>query len=740
MDPAELYQQTFRLEADELLGEIEAVILLIEENPADDDAINRLFRAVHTMKGSGGMFGLTDIADFSHGLESVLDKVRSKQLDVSHELIDLTLAYRDQVAIMLHAADDGVAVDTDRVEDIGRRLAALCPPAAARGGPLTGQPPSAAAANGGGDTGGSEVAAGSEGTAGIGGTARTGAVAAAKVSYRIRFAPQPPLFLSGTEPALLLDELRGLGDCTVVAHADDIPLLEDADPEGCHLSWDILLTTASGIDPIKDVFAFVEDLSKIEIEDVSTDFVLNPDAPLPRLGDILLRRGDVAVADLNDALRSQSKLGELLVDGGAVSGAKVVAALSEQQSIARQQSVAKNDSVRVPSDKLDALINLVGELVTNQARLGQVTGDTGNLLLQAPVEEAERLIGELRDIVLTVRMMPIGATFSRFKRLVRDLSGELHKQIELATKGAETELDKTVIDRLGDPLVHLIRNCIDHGIESPAERTRAGKPAMGTITLMAAHQGANVIISVIDDGAGLNTAAILGKARERGLVAADAELSDKEIFELIFLPGFSTAQTVTGVSGRGVGMDVVKREVDSLRGSIDVYSEPGHGTRIELSLPLTLAIIEGLMVHVAEDRFVIPLAAVEECMELTADRFATTSTRNIIHVRGGAVPLLRLRDIFSLPGSRPPLEQAVVVNVADFRVGLAVDQVIGNHQTVIKSLGKLYRRADCISGATITGDGNVALILDLAGIVRSARNDEAAIVSRGAAIRRPVAA
>jgi two-component system chemotaxis sensor kinase CheA len=715
MDPADLYQQTFRLEADELLAEIEAVILLIEENPEDDDAVNRLFRAVHTMKGSGGMCGLTDIANFSHGLESVLDKVRSKQLRVSRALIDLTLAYRDQVAIMLRADGDGVAVDTDRAADITRRLAALCPPAAPSGGPAPNQQPPDATSDVASPNPKPLVAAPND----------------PSVSYRIRFAPQPPLFLSGTEPALLLDELRGLGDCAVVAHADDVPLLEDADPEACHLSWDILLTTASGKDAIKDVFAFVEDISKIDIEDVSTDFIHNPDEPPPRLGDILLRRGDIATRDLDDALRSQARLGELLVGGGVVSGAKVASALTEQQSIARQQLAAKNDSVRVPSDKLDALIDLVGELVTNQARLGQVTGDTGNLLLQAPVEEAERLIGELRDIVLTVRMMPIGATFSRFKRLVRDLSGDLHKQIDLVTRGAETELDKTVIDRLGDPLVHLIRNCIDHGIESPEARTRSGKPPTGTITLTAVHQGANVIISVIDDGAGLDTTAILAKARD---------LSEREIFELIFLPGFSTARTVTGVSGRGVGMDVVRREVDSLRGSIDVHSEPGHGTRIDLSLPLTLAIIEGLMVHVADDKFVIPLAAVEECMELTADRFATTSGRNIIHVRGAPVPLMRLRDIFSLPEPRPPLEQAVVVNVADVRVGLAVDQVIGNHQTVIKSLGKLYRKADCISGATITGDGNVALILDLAGIIRSARNDEAAVVARNAAMRRPVAA
>jgi len=708
MDAADGYLETFRQEADELLGEIEAVILLMEENPADDDAINRLFRAVHTLKGSGGMCGFTDIANFSHGLESVLDKVRSKQLIVSHELIDITLAYRDQVAIMLHVGDGGDAVDIDRVVDITRRLAALCPPAEKIIVPSAIMPASRLVANG------------------------------SNVTYRIRFAPQPALFLSGTEPALLLNELRDLGECAVIAHVDDIPSLEESDPESCYLSWDIVLTTSAGLDAIRDVFVFVEDSSKIAIEDISSDAVLNPDTPTARLGEILLQRGDVETRHLHDSLARQSRLGELLVDSGLVSSTKVASALSEQHSVAKQQAAAKNDSVRVPSDKLDALINLLGELVTNQARLSQIARTTGDMALAAPVEEADRLTDELRDIVLNIRMMPIGTTFSRFKRLVRDLSGELGKQIELVTEGAETELDKTVIDRLGDPLVHLIRNSIDHGIEHPDERIQAGKSAKGTITLSAVHKGASVVISIIDDGWGLDTATILGKAKEKGLIPANTDLTEKEIFALIFLPGFSTAKTVTDVSGRGVGMDVVRREIESLRGSIEVHSEPGHGTRIDLSLPLTLAIIEGLLVHVAEERYVIPLSAIEECLELTPDRFATTIERNVIQVRGSPVPLVRLRDIFSLPEPRPLLEQAVVVDVGEFRIGLAVDQVIGNHQTVIKSLGKFYRKADCISGATIMGDGNVALILDLAGIVRSAKNDEAVVIARNTQARRLV--
>jgi two-component system chemotaxis sensor kinase CheA len=706
MDGTDRHLETFRQEADELLAEIEAVVLLIEENPGDDDAINRLFRAVHTLKGSGGMFGLTDVASFSHGLESVLDKVRGKQLAISRELIDLTLAYRDQVGLMLHVGESGVGSDSGLVDEIKCRLEALCPQ------PKKIEPPASKPSSYAGKTG---------------------------VTYRIRFTPHPDLFRTGTEPALLLDELRGLGVCAVVAHFDDTPTIEDGDPESCHLAWDIVLTTAADVDAVRDVFVFVEDTSKIVIEDVSSDVILDPDAPQPRLGDILVQRGDLATEALKEPLSRQPRLGEMLVDSGQVSSTKVASALIEQQAIVRQQTAAKSDSVRVPSDKLDALINLLGELVTNQARLSQIARKIGDLGLAAPVEEADRLTDDLRDIVLNIRMMPIGTTFSRFKRLVRDLSGELGKQIELVTEGAETELDKTVIDRLGDPLVHLIRNSIDHGIEHPEQRIRSGKPAKGTITLRAAHKGASVVISIIDDGGGLDGAAILKKARDKCLVPTDAELSEKEIFALIFLPGFSTAKNVTDVSGRGVGMDVVRREIDSLRGSIDIHSEAGKGTRIDLSLPLTLAIIEGLLVHVSDERYVIPLSAIEECLELTADRFATTSERNIIQVRGAPVPLVRLRDIFSLLGPRPPMEQAAVVSVGELRVGLVVDQVIGNHQTVIKSLGKLFRKADCISGATIMGDGNVALILDLAGIIRSARADETAIIARNSDARRLLA-
>ncbi len=695
--------EAFHQEAEDLLGKIESVILLIEENPQDGEAVNNLFRAVHTLKGTGSMFGLTDLANFSHSLESVLDKVRSRKLPASREVIDLVLAYRDQVALMLQATDGGPGADPARVEEIVRRLAALSPSSA-----------------------GADVPAPPARTSRTVGEGRP-------ITFLIRLVSQPTFFATGVDPARVLDELRELGESFVVAHLDAVPPLDGADPETCYLAWDIFLTTSAGINAIRDVLFFIEDISKVVIEDISSEVVLDPDTQRPRLGEILLRRGDVTRGDLEQALSSQVKIGERLVEDGRVSSSKVASALNEQQSVAKQKDAAKNDSIRVPANKLDALINLLGELVINQARLSEIARTSGNAVLAGPVEEGARLTDELRDIVLNIRMMPIGTTFSRFKQLVRDLSGELGKQIELVTEGAETELDKTVIDRLGDPLVHLIRNCIDHGIEPPDIRAAAGKPAKGTIKLIAEQLGARVVISIIDDGRGLDPAKLVQKAKEKGLVPADADLCDKDAYALIFLPGFSTAPKVTEVSGRGVGMDVVRREIEALRGAIEVHSELGRGTRIELSLPLTLAIIEGLLVNVATESFVIPLSAVEECLELTPETVAISPKRNLIQIRGVPVPLVRLRDSFELAGMRAPLEQAVVVTLGDFRVGVVVDQIMGTHQTVIRSLGSVYKKADCVCGATILGDGRVAMILDLAGLVRNAQAQETMAIRQNTA-------
>ncbi len=428
-------------------------------------------------------------------------------------------------------------------------------------------------------------------------------------------------------------------------------------------------------------------------------------------------------------LDSQKRLGQVLVESELVTPGQISSALVEQQQVRQQRQQKKVDagasSIRVPADRLDYLVDMVGELVTVQARLSQAAATRQDSELTSIAEEVERLTAELRDCTLNIRMLPIGTTFSKFKRLVRDLSLELGKDIELKTAGAETELDKTVIEKLSDPLVHLIRNSLDHGIETPEEREAAGKPATGTVLLEAVHSGDSVVIEIRDDGRGLDPERLLAKAVDKGLVAADSQLAEGEIFELIFAPGFSTAKTVTDVSGRGVGMDVVKRSIDALRGTIGIQSEPGVGTTISIRIPLTLAIVESLLVKVGQDSFVLPLAAVEECVELTREDVAKAHGRNLVPVRGQLVPYIPLRERFAIHEEPPAIEQVVVTGVGGNRVGFVVDHVVGEHQTVIKSLGRMYRDVQGISGATILGDGSVALILDLPHLVERSEFEEA---------------
>ena len=502
----------------------------------------------------------------------------------------------------------------------------------------------------------------------------------------------------GTNPVSLLNELRGLGECTVRADHREVPSLADIVRDRCYLSWDIQLFTTAGINAIRDVFIFAEDGSQIDIEAVG--------APEPAPADSPANNGAVSKAPEK-----------------AVAPPRGEPAAKDSSSSKKASS--NNSLVRVPSDKLDRLVTLVGELVMNQSRLSQVASRVDLADVTAPVEEIERLVSELRDNVLGIRMTPIGMAFNRLKRLVHDLSGELGKQIDLITEGAETELDKTVLDQIGDPLVHLIRNSVDHGIESADERELHGKQRRGRIRLAAAHVGSHVVITIEDDGRGLDPEKIRAKAISKNLIAPDAQLSEKEIFNLIFLPGFSTAAQVTSVSGRGVGMDVVKRQIDSLRGTVSLASQLGGGTTTTLTLPLTLAIIDGLLVEIGSDQFIVPMALVTENVELhKADR-ARNNSRNAVAVRGDLIPYVRLRSLFQVSEGEPDIEKIVIAQQGEQRVGLVVDRVLGSHQTVIQSIGRFYREVEIVSGATIMGDGRVALILDVAGLVHSVRHGAA---------------
>ena len=696
MSSAKLPEQllaAYREEAVERIAELEAALLDLDSRPEDPELVACAFRALHTIKGSGAMFGLEVLAGFAHEVEAIFDLIRSGRMPVTRELIALALEAKDAIRDLL----DGRGGEEERARIVAS-LRMLLP-------------------------GSSGAAAQPSGP-----RAKPGAEARElRRTFRIRFRPQPNLFENGTSVLGLLSELRAMGHCEIVARTDALPALEALSPEACYLSWDVVLTGDRGPDAIRDVFIFVEDRCELSIEllDGGGEGAAEGDT---RLGRILVDRGELAPEALDAALAARKRIGEDLEERGLVTPDAVRAAVVEQKVVRDEQrrregaAIADNaSSIRVAARKLDKLVDLVGELVIAQARLARIAADRSQPELVSVAEDIDRLVTELRDTAFDVRMVPIGTTFGRFKRLVHDLSASLGKEIELITEGAETELDKTVIERLADPLVHLVRNSCDHGIEAPEDRKAAGKAERGTVRLSAFHSGSNVVIEIQDDGAGLDAGAIEAKARERGLVGPAAKLSEKELFGLIFLPGFSTARLVSSVSGRGVGMDVVKRSVEELRGTVSVESRRGMGATFRIELPLTLAIIEGLLVSVGESRFVLPLSAVEECVELTSDEVERGHGSRVASVRGELVPYLRLRELFRVPGERPPLEQIAIVRHEDSRCGFVVDAVVGQHQTVIKSLGRMFRTVKGLSGATILGDGTVAMIVDLPALIPAAR-------------------
>lgn len=657
-DPAD----TFRQEARELLEQLEQALLDLGQAPGNRDLVDSVFRALHTLKGSGAMFGFDEVAEFVHEFETVFDRVRKGTVAISNALITVALAAKDHVAELVGEPGRHAAAG----EPILERLREVVDPSdpALLSDP---EPTADAVAS---DT---------------------------STTWHIRFRLPSDALTLGTDPLLLLDELRALGDCTVKALIDAVPPLEDLDAETCHLGWDVWLTTGRPQEEIEDVFLFVREDMELSMEPLSET--------------VPTEEGDATVEVLAGTLPPDAPGGLPTTGASAMTGAGVPGG-------ANGSADRTGSSLRVPAERLDELMDRVGELVIAQARLAQIAATSDDANLKTVAEEIERLASGLRDTTMGIRMVPIGTLFGRFRRLVHDLSGELGKQVEFLTSGEETELDKTVIERLAEPLVHVIRNAVDHGLEAPEHRAAAGKPARGKVRLAAAHAGAEVAISITDDGAGLDAERIRAKAVDAGLISADAKLPEQELYQYIFHPGFSTAQEVTAVSGRGVGMDVVKRTIETLRGSIDVTSTSGEGTTVTLRLPLTLAIIEGMLVRVGNGRYSIPLSAVEECVELPPSATGHGKGRNFLNIRDTLVPFLRLRELFKTQAPADLHQKVVIVSAGEHRVGLVVDQILGNNQTVIKSLSKLHADVETFSGATILGDGTVALILDVAHLVR----------------------
>ena len=695
----EKMQAAFHEEAEEILVELETSLMELEEDPQNKEVINQVFRALHTIKGSGSMFGFNKIAAFAHEIESVFDFVRNDELRVTGSLIDITLSARDSISRMLNGEEDSDEIVGQNKEIIDK-LKVLASSVATKEETSPEFAPKKAAKN--------ETTFDSDQSLTI---------------YRIRFKPDAEIFLHGTNPLNLLDDLKVMGDCHITAHLQDIPDFEKLNAEHCYVSWDIILATGNGINGIKDIFIFVENESELKIEIVDNETQLSCEGTSKKLGEILVERGDIDEKILENFLVKQEPIGKMLVKAGLTDKAEIESALAEQAQIKKikesREKLQKESSIRVGSYKLDQLIDMVGELVTIQAGLTQKISEKNNIEFQSLGEEVERITSSLRDLSMSLRMIPIGTTFSRFKRLIRDLSQQLGKRIELVTEGAETQLDATIIERMVEPLIHLIRNSIDHGIEMPGDREKVGKSPGGTIYLSAIHSGAYVLIQVRDDGAGLDTGKLLNKAVQKGIIPSGTIPTEKEIFKLIFAPGFSTAKEVTGVSGRGVGMDVVKKTIEELGGSIDIESKRGNGTLISLKIPLTLAIIEGLLIRISCEHYIIPLSSVEECIEMKTTEADKARDISQIDVRGELVPYLNLRKIFSLNGQIPDIEHIVIINSENRKTGLLVDEVIGEQQTVVKNLGLVYKDVEGISGATILGDGTVALILDILKLVQT---------------------
>lgn len=653
---------TYFQETEELLADIEQCALALDEGKPAPELVNQLFRAFHTIKGSGAMCGFERVATFTHHVETLLDLARNGAIPVSPRLVELILAAKDQIRVLLAAEQGAGAVDNEECEQLVEALQEF-----------------------------SDAAAGAVEAPGMRPSGNTAPVSTDERTWTIRFRPNPAFLCNGGNPVALFRDLHKLGACEISADIAAVPALAELRPDQCYLGWNIVLRTSADGNAIRDVFIFVEDESHLEIEcmDGVSDLPVHaavPSAPAPQFPP-----------------RFPPQL-------------PITSAVTQTP----RQALPVEATVRVPAARLDRLVNLVGELVMNQSRLAQAAAQIGAPELANPVQEIERLVGELRDDVLGIRMLPIGTIFGRFRRLVHDLSAELNKQADLVTEGAETELDKSILDRLAEPLVHLLRNSLDHGIESAEERARAGKPPRGTIRLSAVHTGSDVVVSVEDDGHGIDRAAVRAKAIANQIIAADAKLSDSETVSLVLLPGFSTARKVTSVSGRGVGMDVVKRQVDALRASLTITSREGLGTRVALTLPLTLAIIDGLLVQVGEDQFIIPMAAILENVELLRAQRSLNNGRNLIEVRGEVIPYIDLRAMFHIDSVAPGIEKVVIVRHEEHRVGLVVDSVIGTHQTVIQPLGRFLRTINVVSGATIMGDGRVALVMDIASVVRFA--------------------
>nr|WP_295829435.1 chemotaxis protein CheA [uncultured Azospirillum sp.] len=737
MDDLSRFKQTYFDESAELLAVAEAGLLRLAPGEVDMDEVNAIFRAVHSIKGGGGAFGFNDLVAFAHEFETVMDGVRNAEIPVTTELVDTLIRANDLLARLLsHASDETEApagTTDDTVAALRRFLGKAEAPAEAPAekGPAAPPPATAYPDDEDDEAGifGDALAAIQAARDDHPASTPSGPVPEGKVRWTIVFRPKAELLLSGNEPTYMLRALRRLGEAEVVCHLDQLPSLRDLDAELLHLSWTVTLLADPQVDraQIDDVFEFVADDCDIRISaEAPPPAIIAPvePAPVPQAVSV------PAAATLPEPAvpPSPPTTPAATTSGSAKPGES--AKRANGGTGGGDHTGPTTHTIRVDLDKIDRLVNMVGEMVITQAMIAEHLRDLPPGQFQELLEGLEGLAQhtrELRESVMSIRAQPVSSVFSRMPRLVRECAAMTGKEVMLVTSGETTEVDKTVVENLVDPLTHMIRNSIDHGLEGPEERERVGKPRAGTVHLSAAHRSGRIVIEVTDDGRGINRAKVLSKAIEKGLVQPGATLSDEEIDNLIFLPGFSTADQVSNLSGRGVGMDVVRRNISSLGGRIGVYSTPGEGSRFVLSLPLTLAVLDGMVISVGEERFVLPLTNIVESLRpKPADLHGLVNKCDVMMARGEYVRLVHLHRLFGIPKAIDDATKGLVVLVETedgSRLGLVVDEVLGQQQVVIKSLEANFRRLDGVAAATILGDGRVALILDVAGLREMSRHN-----------------
>ena len=716
-------------EAMERIAELEGGLLQIEKSPDDKELLNTIFRAAHTIKGSSGSLGLKDISAFTHHMEEILDLVRQEKLSPDKELINVLLDATDMIKEMVESVASETTFEFSRCEDLLKRMEEMktrqehvirTPESLRLSGDLIAR---------------SDVSRSPERSE------RDEAILKDEIAspsarndnkkeYRIIFVPDPNLFKRGIDPSVIINDLKNIGEIvSIKANTDAVPMLSELNCENLYLGWDIQLKANKKIETIKDahefiekikeVFEFVEDSSEIKILPVTV-----PEKNMPLMGKMLVDEGIVKTEDVEEALKAQKKLGEILVEQGKVSSGEIEKVLDKQRN--KKVEAFKNSvssTIRVDLKKLDHLINIVGEMVIVHSMFQQTLQSNGNSTSEKfdhLFSQLQRIGKDIQESAMSLRMLPVGEVFQRFTRLVRELSASKNKNMELIITGEDTELDKGVLEKIADPLVHLIRNSIDHGIETPEERLSKGKPANGTINLSAYQMGDSVYIDVEDDGRGLNKEKIIEKAISKGIINSAPGLTDDHLYNFIFMPGFSTAESVTDVSGRGVGMDVVKKNIESLNGRVYIRTKQNEGTTMSIKLPLTLAIIDGLTVLIGEEVFVVPITSVVESLRPHRDDVKTLNEKGeAINIRGEFIPLVRLyKELRIKPWKKDPWEAIVVVASHDGKkCCLLADELVGEQQVVLKNLGTAMPKIKGISGGTILGDGKVALVLDVHGIM-----------------------